>query len=610
MFEFGPLPSYPGLGLKVFVPGRPGYVSVVPVSLRPDVKSWGDPFPGDGVPHWQLTEHGADGQPGEDVFSCRIEVVADAFGTWLGLAGGPPPLRCPPPATDHLARILQAPPPQPPASLQAAAVAVAAELPAEERRRFEADLAALAVRRIAGLFPRGDNGRVATGERVLLCCYGPQDSGRRRWLHVVARSGQLQLAVEPLIGENHRHRWDQARWMWDARVVVPPPAERWGVAGDEQRAGRSLELIDAGDIAAALALYGVGASGSVARVLAGEPLSMHEAQWAPRWAQELRRVLWELAPWRLDSAAPATASGAARLITFGGQRSARKAALVLTREPDLRLAIHYTGTNRRLPGIAFARLLEQDLARFGLAAPQLPAETGTAPAIAPAGPVDAGKVDRYIGVLTAKLRQFEHTDRDAAIAAGRKLDPAVAGGVLAAAMDDPDPQVRRRALDIAGELRNRPCIGAAMARLDDDDWQVRHGAVQHLRRVGHAPALAVVARWMLADPAEHYLGALMLRSFGEKPGAAALRVHLAADDPAVRAGACLTIVKFGGKALAPLLAAAAAADTPQVAGAALRALEVMAVPQLADASARAAARPDAADVDRERARFASYHRQT
>jgi hypothetical protein len=36
----------------------------------------------------------------------------------------------------------------------------------------------------------------------------------------------------------------------------------------------------------------------------------------------------------------------------------------------------------------------------------------------------------------------------------------------------------------------------------------------------------------------------------------------------------------------------------------------MAVPELADASARAATRPDAADVARERSRFASYHRET
>ena len=58
-----------------------------------------------------------------------------------------------------------------------------------------------------------------------------------------------------------------------------------------------------------------------------------------------------------------------------------------------------------------------------------------------------------------------------------------------------------------------------------------------------------------------------------------------------------------------LLVEAAAADTPMVAGAALRALEVLAVADLARARERAAGRADAADVERERARFGSYRRE-
>jgi hypothetical protein len=615
--EFGDVPPFPGFGLRVVVPGRPGFVSVLPVSLAHNVKSWGDPFPGDGVPHWDLTAHDEDGQLGDQVFACRIEVVADAFGTWLGLAKPAPALRGRPAAKDHLLAAGRATEPAPPATLPGEAVAAAAGLPEEERRRFQADTAALALRRIARLFPRGDNGRVATGERVLLCGYGPEDGGRRRWLHVGARQGLLQVALAPLIGENHLHRWDQARWMWDVRLAPPPPPQRWGIAADQERARRALELLDSGNVADALALYGIGATGDVARVLAGEPLSMQEAALAPRWADELRRVLWELAPWQLGSALPDGAGVRARLVTFGGQRQIRKASLVLARTaagPEL--AIDYTGTNRRLPRTAFARLAEQDLARFEIAVPELPDEAelpeaelpdeaGTPLVVAPPAPVEAGK---QAGVLAAKLRHLQGSGYDAALAAGRKLDPAVAGQVLAAAMDDADPQVRSRACTIAGALRNHACLGAGMARLDDGEPLVRDSAAQYLRRIGHRPALAVVARRMLTNPEDFLIGASMLRNFGDKPGAETLRRHLAAAEPDIRTATCLTVVQYGGKALAPLLLQAAAGDVAQVAAAALRALEVLAVPAVDDARARVAGRADAAEVEREHARFAAYRR--
>jgi hypothetical protein len=618
-FEYGKVPGFLGIALTVRVPGRAGFIRVTAVSLRDQVKSWGDPFPGAGIPHWDLYAHGEDGKPADHLCSCQLPRVAEAFAAWLALtAGAPAALRGRPPGLDHLRRIAEAPLPAAPASMRGEALAAAASLAADERDRFEADVGGLAGKRIAWFFPRDDDGAPEADARVLLAAYGAETAGRRLWLHVVPvgrpRARTLTLALAPLIGHNHGHRWDAVPWMWDARVAPPPAASRWGIGGgaDAERVQQSLALLDEGRFGEALAPFGIDWTTQVARVAAGQPISLQEAPLADRWAAELGRILWGLAPWKLAVALDGLAVKSHRLSTFGGQRQIRKASLMLERAPGdanrVRLSIEYTGTNARLPLIAFCRSVDQDLARFGLAPADLPDEA-TAPAPlameAPAA-VDVEKVSR---TLATKLRHLEGAGYDAAIAAARKLDPAVAAGVLAEAMRDPAPGVRRRACEVAGVLEIDRCHEAAMVCLQDDDGLVAGAAAGLLRRIRHAPALSAIAQRMLASRAFFVTGAAAFRAWGARPGADALRVHLTSHDEGVRAAACLTVVQYGGKVLAPTLRDLAADPSPLVAAAALRALEALAAGELlAEARAAVARRPDVAAVHEAHANWTSYRR--
>jgi HEAT repeat protein len=175
-------------------------------------------------------------------------------------------------------------------------------------------------------------------------------------------------------------------------------------------------------------------------------------------------------------------------------------------------------------------------------------------------------------------------------------------------MADENPRVRRRACEVAAVLQNACCADAAMARLDDDDRLVRGSAADFLRRIRHAPALAIVAQRMLASPQDFLTGAITLRNWGDKPGTESLRAHLASHEASIRAAACLAIVQYGGKALAPTLVEIAASDLPRVAGAALHALDALNVQQTAEAEARAYRRPDSAEVQRERGGLRRYSR--
>src|SRR5262249_22114381 len=156
-----------------------------------------------------------------------------------------------------------------------------------------------------------------------------------------------------------------------------------------------------------------------------------------------------------------------RLFTLGGQHHIRKASLMLARaRAGLELRIEHTGTNARLPRVAYCRLLEQDLARFEIAAPEIPEESATPLTVEAAKPVN---VVKETATLTEKLRHLEGSGYNAAIKAGRKLEPSVVARVLKAAMEEDDPRVRRRACEVAAALPNDGCAEAAMARLDDSN---------------------------------------------------------------------------------------------------------------------------------------------
>jgi hypothetical protein len=571
---------------------------------------YGDPFPGRGVPHWELYAVDEKGKLGESVVSCREEIIVRAFEAWLLLGAPTPALSSEPPNRDHLGRIGRIAAPAPSLKLRGEASAVAARLPPDERQRFEADVSSLAGPRVAHFFPRGDDGRVGSGEVVLLTAYGSEERGRRLWLHVVAtRKRSLEIGLDAFIGENHAHRWDGARWMWDTRVEMPSRAQRWGIDEADARIGRTLQLLDQGWLGEALAIWGIGWTSEVALVAAGKPLSMNDAALADRWAEALRRELWELAPWKLPSALPPTAHKAERLMTFPGQHQIRKASLMLTQTPSgLELRLEFTGTNSRMPELAFKRLVEQDLARFGMLdgdPPGLAASGPTPIQVVSPRPID---IEKETARLREKLRHFEGDGYKSAVQAARRLGQELAASPLNEATRDPDPRVRRRALELAAELGVGACCATAFERLEDKDKLVRMAASDLLRRMRYPPALPAVARRMLAQPDDFLTAASTLRNWGEKAGVEAFRTHLSSDDPQIRAAASLAIVQCGGKALIPDLLRLAQHDEPLVASAALRALEVLDGTQLALAEAFVEARLDGAEVRRARLRWATYKR--
>src|SRR5260370_165550 len=179
---------------------------------------------------------------------------------------------------------------------------------------------------------------------------------------------------------------------------------------------------------------------------------MHGAELAPGWGEEMRRDLWEGAPWKLAKALDDGDKASRRLTTFGGQHHLRKASLTLARiRGGVELRIEYTGTNARLPREAYGRALEHDLARFEIASPHLPPESAT-PLV-----VDTPKqvnVEKESATMAEKLRHLEGAGYDAALKAGKKLEPRVAARVLEEAMAGENPRGRRRACHVAAALTN------------------------------------------------------------------------------------------------------------------------------------------------------------
>lgn len=606
--KYGQSSIFPETCLTVDVPERADHLLVTALTLVGNTKIYGDPFPGDGRPHWEMWEIDEQGRLGERVISCRIDSIVSAFEAWVRRGDAEPPLQGPPAATTHLKKL-------------AACVDVPWEvllevpsskaLSSEERRRLKLDIESLSFSRIGHLFPRDDEGRPVPKTAVLLEAYGPEVSrGRRHWLHVVAtgtkRATKLAIGVEALIGENHEHRWNGSRWMWDAREAVPKPDSRWGIPGGKgakTRVERCLDALDHGRIGEALEAYGVGWTPEVAKVLAGHPLSMNDIGLAERWAVDLHRTLTELAPWKLEGAAEETPC---RLFTLPGQRHQRKASLMLARVDRAPvLTIEYTGTNARLPAILWKRTPWQDLVRHGLISPSLPKDAKCEPTTKTSPKVDEDDVAQK---LADKLRSGSPSRYDSCLKLGRQLSPMRAAEVFLQALKSEDSDLRRLALELGWALRLAELAPVALKALKDDSENVRRAAAALVRRVGYEPALDVIAEQVVTDPSFFLDGAASLRGWGDKVGVASFEVLLASENPAVRAAVCLALVQYGGKALAPALVELAQRDVPMVAGAALHALGSLDDELRSKAADLVKARADSAAVAAEARRFQRYRR--
>lgn len=593
-FRYEESSVFPEMCLSIHVPGRRDHLLVTAVSLVGNTKHYDDPFPGAGRPHWEIWERDEQGQLGERAISCRVESIISAFEAWLARGSAVPPLQGPPAPTAHLEALAAAVKDQWDAENLAASTDALSE---QEHRRLLRDVECLALSRVCHLFPRDDEGHPVRKTAILLQSYGPDVSrGRKQWLHVVAagpkRAPKLTIAVAPLIGENYEHRWDALRWMWDARERAPKPEHRWGIPrGATADVDRCLESLDDGRIGEALELFHVGWTPEVAKVLAGQPLSMNDGQLTERWAAAIHRALTELAPWKLEVAAKRKPL---RLLTLPGQRHQRKASLMLGRIGGATtLMIEYSGTNARLPAVHWKRTPWHDLVRRGLISAALSDASHRTPIVRPSPKVDEDAIAKK---LIDTLTSTSPSRYDACLRLGKQMSSSRAAEALEPGLRSPESDLRRLTLELASALRLGGMAPAAMQALHDDAPEVRRAATVLLRRVRYEPALDVVAEQVLQDPSFFLDGAATLRGWGDKVGVASFQSLLASENPSVRAAVCLSLIQYGGKTLAPTLVELARGDLPVVAGAALHALASLDDDLQGEAATHVNARADASEV--------------
>jgi hypothetical protein len=264
----------------------------------------------------------------------------------------------------------------------------------EGRQALDRDLAALNLSRIKRHFPWDPHGRLALGTAVLLNVdpvATPGGGGRFACLAAIGperhRDEQdIRVELAALFPVNQTHRWLDRPWMWQA--VEPPATERLGLgdgSSEQDRAARSLRLLDEGRIEDALSLYGVTLSDDLHRIPGGQRISPPAccAHADASWTDLLVTTLRQAAPWLLPGAAPEEASRISRctgkkpgkrarswkLAIFPGQFHARKASLMLAADRDgrnPRFEIEATATNTRLADTSWKRPIEVDLLRYGV----------------------------------------------------------------------------------------------------------------------------------------------------------------------------------------------------------------------------------------------------
>jgi hypothetical protein len=186
---------------------------------------------------------------------------------------------------------------------------------------------------------------------------------------------------------NQNHRWENCLWLWTDTDT--PDTEFLGIARhiatpENDRAMRSLSLLDEGKIEEALGLYGVTLSTVLHQILGGGIIKNYHSDLT--WRDLLVDTLRQSAPWKLPQA---VIDEAARIDRWVSQKKSRKTWL-----PYLKLAIFpnqpYTyktclmlvenindcrpqlimqsnAVNDRLHHTAWKRSISVDFARYGIA---------------------------------------------------------------------------------------------------------------------------------------------------------------------------------------------------------------------------------------------------
>jgi hypothetical protein len=374
-----------GLGLSIAFEGEPGMAQIAAVEVEHGVIRYAA-FGSGGKPHYQLAIY-AEGAEFAHTFrtTCNPDVVLEAIAAWRATAR--PPAAAPLPLSEadrnELRAIARA---RTVVGTLDVRVTPFAErvIAAEDRLRLRDDVASISREALFASFPRADDGRLTLGETVLLARYAPAgelSKGREPWLVALGPERKkdgavVRVEVATPITTNEPHAWQDARWLWDARAGAADAAVRWGVEPGDRRANECLALLDEGRFEKAFRIYGVTLSEMVLRILARQPASAHDAGFADAWRESMKRALWRVAPWRLESviaAAPRKKRDKdetwIRLFGLPGQRHQRKASLMLVGGPpgrEMRLEVDWTGSNERLPLVRWTRPIDHDVVRLGI----------------------------------------------------------------------------------------------------------------------------------------------------------------------------------------------------------------------------------------------------
>jgi HEAT repeat protein len=178
---------------------------------------------------------------------------------------------------------------------------------------------------------------------------------------------------------------------------------------------------------------------------------------------------------------------------------------------------------------------------------------------------------------------------------GLARSDASALAITVAALDDPDPHMRRVAATVLGDLDPAGTGEPLVAALSDDDPDVRAAAVRSLAGRGESDVLPdILERSVDPDPAVRLaaVGAIDILGVQAEAASHAVGPLMHDRDPFVRARAAVVLVRLTGDAYAgTVLAEVAGHDEAEVRAAAFRAMGDLDEPALAEVARVGSADP-------------------
>ncbi len=271
-------------------------------------------------------------------------------------------------------------------------------LTARGRSDFERDLRLVRMEHIVRNFPWDKTGRIELKTAVVLNIYekttDPNPHSKERDFCLAAigpdrRSDEqiVKIGLTDLYAIDRNHRWENCPWLWTD--IATPQTELFGTSQhvatpENDRAMRSLSLLNEGKIEEALGLYGVTFSTVLHQILGGEIVKDYYSDLT--WRDLLVDTLRQSAPWKLPQAVIDEAARInlwasqkksrkprlplLKLAIFPNQRYTHKTCLILTenindRQPQL--IMKSSAINDRLHHTAWKRSISVDFARYGIA---------------------------------------------------------------------------------------------------------------------------------------------------------------------------------------------------------------------------------------------------